>query len=232
MDAEAHILTTWHQNATAWTRAVRDRQIESRRLVTDRAVVETVVAYQPQSVLDLGYGEGWLTRTIAAEGIQTLGVDAVPDLIARAQTTGGADYRVSSYEAVSEGSLADQSPFDLIVCNFSLFGQQSVEDLLRYLPQLLTPAGRLVIQTLHPGAGNVDQPYRDGWRTGSWQGFSADFVNPAPWYFRTLSGWVRLLVSSGFAIEDVLEPVHPQTQQPTSLILVGTPVGRVPPQQP
>jgi 2-polyprenyl-3-methyl-5-hydroxy-6-metoxy-1,4-benzoquinol methylase len=161
-----------------------------------------------------------------------LGVDAVPDLIAQAQAAGGAAYRVSSYATIAQGSLADQGPFDLIVSNFSLFGQVSVEDLLRYLPQLLTPAGHLVVQTLHPRAGGADQPYRDGWHTGSWRGFSTDFVNPAPWYFRTLSGWVRLLVGSGFALEDVLEPVHPQTQQPASLILVGTPVGGMPINQP
>lgn len=225
MDAESHILTTWQQDATAWTRAVRDQQIESRRLVTDRAVVDTVASYRPQSVLDLGCGEGWLCRELATRGRRVLGVDAVPDLIAQAQAAGGAAYRVSSYAATAQGSLADQGPFELIVSNFSLFGQASVEDLLRYLPQLLTPAGRLAIQTLHPGAGGADQPYRDGWRTGSWRGFSTDFVNPAPWYFRTLSGWVRLLVGSGFTVEALLEPVHPQTQQPASLILVGTPVG-------
>lgn len=232
MNAETHILTSWHQNAEAWTRAVRDQQIESRLLVTNQAVVEAVLAYRAQSVLDLGCGEGWLTRTLADQGIQMLGVDAVPDLIAQAQQAGGASYQVSSYEEIIGGSLGDKAPFDLVVCNFSLFGQASVDALLGYLPQLLSPSGRLVIQTLHPLMTNREQPYHDGWRTGSWQGFGPDFANPAPWYFRTLSSWIRLLASSGFGLTDLHEPVHPQTQQPVSLILVGTPVGPAPTKHP
>ncbi len=232
MNEETHILTSWHQNAEAWTHAVQQNQIESRRLVTNQAVVETVLTYIPQSVLDLGCGEGWLTRALAAHGIQALGVDAVPDLIAQAQAAGGASHQVSSYQEIIAGSLRDKAPFDLIVCNFSLFGKSLVEQLLRYLPQLLSPAGHLIIQTLHPVVASLDQPYHDGWRSGSWQGFSADFVNPAPWYFRTLSSWINLLQNSGFMLADLREPLHPKTQQPVSLILVGTSVSRSPTKHP
>lgn len=232
MNEETHILTSWHQNATAWTHAVRDQQIKSRLLVTNQAVIDAVLAYRPQSVLDLGCGEGWLTRALAAQGIQALGVDAVPDLIAQAKEAGGASYQVSSYEEIIAGNLRNKAPFDLIVGNFSLFGQASVEALLHHLPQVLSPSGHLIIQTLHPVVASLNQPYLDGWRSGSWQGFDPDFVNPAPWYFRTLSSWIRLLASSGFRLKDLQEPVHPQTQQPASLILVGTPVGRAPIEHP
>ena len=226
MDAETHILTSWHQNAEAWTHAVREDYIESRLLVTNRAIVDEVLTCHPQSVLDLGCGEGWLARAIAAKDIRVLGVDAVPALIAQSQASGGARYLVSDYQEIIGGKLQQERPFEVIVCNFSLFGQTSVELLLRYLPQLLSRSGHLVIQTIHPVIASINQTYCDGWRTGSWNGFSQEFVNPAPWYFRTIGSWVRLLQSSGFALVNLREPIHPQTQQPTSLILAGTPTAR------
>ena len=220
MTPENYILRSWHRNAEAWTQAVRQEEIESRVLVTNQAIVAAVEACQPQSVLDLGCGEGWLSRALAKPGRQVLGVDAVPALIWRAQQLGKADYRTSDYEAIKQGSLRSLAPFEAVVCNFSLFGKQSVDSIVCYIPHLLSPKGCLVIQTLHPHAV-VSSAYQDGWREGSWQGFSKEFTDPAPWYFRTLASWVRLLVDAGLSVIDLREPVHPGTQQPLSVILTG-----------
>lgn len=35
--SDARVVDSWHKNASPWTTAVRDDQIESRRLVTNRA---------------------------------------------------------------------------------------------------------------------------------------------------------------------------------------------------
>ena len=219
--SEHHILQSWEQNADAWTDAVRQKQIESRKLVTDQAIVDTIAAAQPRSVLDIGCGEGWLARTLASRGIQVLGVDAVAALIEQARNAGGATYKITNYDGITQGSLSDVAPFDTIVCNFSLFGKESVEQLVSYAPRLLHPTGRFVVQTLHPLVANGHQPYQDGWRTGSWQGFNQKFSNPAPWYFRTLESWVRLFSGSGLTVEAIQEPIHPQTQQPASIIFVS-----------
>ena len=222
MDTEHHILRSWQRNAEAWSDAVRQGHIESRTLVTNQAVVDAVMAHRPRSVLDLGCGEGWLARALAAQGARVTGVDAVAALVERAQAAGGATYRVSSYQDILDGSLTDQAPFDAVVSNFSLFGQQSVEQIISYVPRLLPPGGRFIVQTLHPLVANGDQPYQDGWRDGSWQGFGPQFSDPAPWYFRTLASWVRLLTDRGLTIEAIEEPVHPHTQQPASVIFVST----------
>ena len=222
MDAEHHILRSWQHNAEAWSDAVRQERIESRTLVTNRAIVDTVMAHRPRSVLDLGCGEGWLARALAAQGPRVVGVDAVAPLVERARAAGGATYRLSSYQDILGGSLDDDSPFDTVVANFSLFGQQSVEQVIDYVPRLLEPGGRFIVQTLHPLVANGDRPYQDGWRDGSWQGFGPQFGDPAPWYFRTLASWGRLMTSRSLTIEAMKEPVHPHTQQPVSVIFVST----------
>jgi hypothetical protein len=66
-----------------------------------------------------------------------------------------------------------------------------------------------------------EMPYEDGWRAGSWMGFSADFSDPAPWYFRTISSWIRLLRAGGLNVVEILEPLHPQTQKPASILFVS-----------
>ena len=56
--SESEILDAWQTNALAWQRAVRERSIESRRLVTDQAMVDAVMSRAPRKVIDLGCGEG------------------------------------------------------------------------------------------------------------------------------------------------------------------------------
>src|SRR5579863_3092428 len=134
---DARILGSWHTNAAPWTSTVRQGQIESRRLVTDRAIVEAVLARKPATVIDVGCGEGWLARALSRQGVRVTGLDAVPALVEQAKRAGGAEFRVASYEQIANGEIRAEA--DLVVCNFALFGKHSVEGLLRALPGLLRP---------------------------------------------------------------------------------------------
>jgi 2-polyprenyl-3-methyl-5-hydroxy-6-metoxy-1,4-benzoquinol methylase len=218
---DARIIDSWQRNAAPWSTAVREQQIESRRLVTDQAVLDAVLRGAPSRALDIGCGEGWLSRALSAHGIATTGVDVVPALIdaARAASGGAGEYLVASYEEIVAGAITLQA--DVVVANFSLIGKEAVDALVRYVPSLLAPGGRFIIQTLHPATARGDFPYVDGWRQGSWSGFSADFTDPAPWYFRTLERWVALIVQSGLRLRELREPVHPITGNPASLLLIA-----------
>lgn len=218
--SDVEIIDAWHANAAPWTSAVRDGDIESRRLITDDAIVDAVFSRSPQSVLDVGCGEGWLARALSSKGIQVTGIDVVPELIELAQKAGGGEFRVASYEDISAGKL--DLTADLVVCNFSLIGKESVDGIIAAAKSLLNPGGTLIVQTLHPLVACGDQAYADGWRPGSWAGFSEDFVRPAPWYFRTLASWVQLFTTHGWHLEDVREPVHPKTGRPASILFVAS----------
>jgi 2-polyprenyl-3-methyl-5-hydroxy-6-metoxy-1,4-benzoquinol methylase len=221
--SDAQIVESWSKNAPAWTVAVREGQIDSRKQVTDRAIAEAILSRSPCSVLDLGCGEGWLVRELAARNIHGVGIDVVPGLIEAAQRAGGGDFRATSYEELAAGKL--KISVDVVVCNFSLLGKESVEGVFRAAPSLLASQGAFMVQTLHPVIACGDLPYRDGWREGSWAGFSADFSDPAPWYFRTLESWTKLFVDSGFRLREVREPLHPKTQRPASVIFIGDRAG-------
>ncbi len=216
--SDEKIVDCWNTNANAWGEAIRAGQIESRTLVTNRAIIDAVLRHEPTSILDLGCGEGWLARELMARGKHVLGVDAVPALIEQARDAGGR-FEVMSYEDIAAGKLHER--FDLIVANFSLLGEDVVAQLFAALPRLLNAHGVFIVQTVHPLQACGDLPYIDGWRVGSWAGFSGDFIDPAPWYFRTLASWLKLFVAHGFELIELNEPLHPNNGKPASVIFVG-----------
>jgi 2-polyprenyl-3-methyl-5-hydroxy-6-metoxy-1,4-benzoquinol methylase len=221
--SDAKIVESWGINALPWTAAVREGQIESRKQITDQAIIDAILRRLPRSVLDIGCGEGWLVRELAARNMHVVGTDVVPTLVEAARLDGGGDFRALSYEEIAAGKL--KVSVDVVVCNFALLGKESVEGVFRAAPSLLNPHGTFVVQTLHPVMACGDLTYRDGWREGSWAGFSTDFSNPAPWYFRTLESWIKLFVDSGFRLREASEPLHPKTQKPASIIFVGETAG-------
>ncbi len=203
---------------------MRAGRIASRALATDRAIIEAVLERAPHSVLDIGCGEGWLARALAARGVQMLGIDAIPGLIERARMAGGGEFRVASYQQAGAGLLEFRA--DVAVCNFSLLGSESVDALFAGVAGMLRPQGAFMVQTLHPiypmHAGADQQcPYKDGWREGSWAGFSADFTDPAPWYFRTMESWEALFGKHRLRLLERREPLHPHTRQPASVIFIA-----------
>jgi 2-polyprenyl-3-methyl-5-hydroxy-6-metoxy-1,4-benzoquinol methylase len=218
--SDARIVDSWTRNAAPWTDAVRENRIESRKLVTNRAIVDAVLDCTPRTILDIGCGEGWLVRALAEHGISGIGVDVVPSLIEQAARAGGGDFRVASYEDIADGLL--DVKVDAVVANFSLIGKESVDGVIRRTPELLERDGALIIQTLHPLVATGDQPYEDGWRQGSWAGFSSDFSDPAPWYFRTVETWNDLIAECGFGSIEVREPLHPATGQHASIIFIAS----------
>ena len=220
--SDRRILEAWAANAAPWTRAVREGRIGSRTRITDRALLETILAAPATRLLDVGCGEGWLARALTPRGVHVTGIDAVPELIERARAAGGGDFFVLDYEALSEDGPA--GPFDAAVCNFSLLGDAATEAVVASVAERLTTDGRLIIQTLHPPTACGAAPYRDGWRDGTWAGIEGDFAAPAPWYFRTLASWIRLLTRGGFALGELHEPVDPATGQPASVVFVATPL--------
>lgn len=216
------VLLSWEENARPWIEAVRQRKIASRALVTDQAIIDAVLASGPVTALDLGCGEGWLSWRLAHADIAVTGTDAIASLVhAARQMSGEKPARLPrflhmSYEELP-GSLSAAS-FDAIVCNFSLLDKEGVEALLAKAPELLAPAGRLFIQTLHPDTMAREQNGQDGWRQESWQGMGNGFRGAAPWYYRTLGSWHALFARCGLHLLGTQEPLHPHTGKPASIL--------------
>ncbi len=216
-ERESRIERSWRVNADAWTRAVREQRIASRKAGTDAAIVEAVAGSGARRVADLGCGEGWLARALAARGCEVVGIDASPELIAAARELGGARFESIAYADLVARALGR---FDAAVFNFALLGDD-LRTPLTAARSLLADNGLLFIQTVHPWLTCGDAPYADGWRIETFDEFGGEFREPMPWYFRTLQSWSDALRAAGFAIDAIVEPAA--DGKPLSLLMRASP---------
>lgn len=206
MSEEAEILRCWDQNAGAWSEAVRTGAIESRK-VTDRAILQAVGKGDGRELLDLGCGEGSLSRRLTDAGWKVVGVDAARALLEQAREAGDESFVEATYSQVKE-KFARRS-FDCIVANFSLLGQESTRDAIDSAGVLLKPGGKLWIQTLYPESAP------SGWRTETWSSLGLE-CHPSPWFARSLEEWRSLFRGDMWSLS---ERVTVENEKRFSLIL-------------
>jgi 2-polyprenyl-3-methyl-5-hydroxy-6-metoxy-1,4-benzoquinol methylase len=216
-DQHARIASSWTENAAAWTQVVRDGLIPSRLAGTDAAIVNACLARGAGSLLDVGCGEGWLVRDLASRGVPATGIDISAPLIERARELGGGTYAIVTYDALERDVAVVAGPWHTIVCNFSLLADP-LHPLLRALRLRLAPGGRLLVQTVHPWSAKGDAPYRNEWRSESFDAFSIPFPSPMPWFYRTLGSWLSELSVAGLRVVKLDEPLHTATGAPLSVL--------------
>ena len=222
MEMHDRIIASWNTNANSWTDAVRMKAIGTRRLVTDQAVVDALLRYPGLHILDVGCGEGWLSKKLLMEGRAVIGFDVSAGLIEEARRTCNASFIELSYDAFATEPSRCGADFDLVVCNFSLLAED-VSTLLKAIKKVIKPSGHLIIQTVHPYA-LASGGYESGWREETFANLPGQW-SPMPWYFRTIGSWVEALTTSGWSISRLIEPLHPETRMPASLILDAVPCG-------
>lgn len=217
---ERLILQSWKSNAAAWIDAVQHTGIRAPGALTREAIMAAVSDYAPNecAILDVGCGEGWLTHALSREGHRVTGVDPIPDLIQHAKSHLTGDFVIGDQSRLLENDLGR---FDLVVCNFALFGDQTVKAFFDSLSELLTHGGLCIVQTLHPWAYFNDGQYRSQWVDGTWAGLAGKFEDAPPWFFRTLENWCRLFSDSGLVLNELREP-KASDELPKSIIFIAT----------
>jgi 2-polyprenyl-3-methyl-5-hydroxy-6-metoxy-1,4-benzoquinol methylase len=218
MDKEQLIIQSWQVNADNWISLLEADGIESRKLVTNKVILNAVLSAKPLSILDIGCGEGWLAKEFSDRGIFITGVDIIPELIEKTKEKAKGNFHVASYEDIASGKISFPKKFDVVVINFALIGKESTADLLASLPGYIAKEGKLFIQTLHPHNRKQINDYVSGWKEGSWDGLGDQFTMPYQWYFRTMEDWLQLLNDSGFDNIHIIETTHPLSRQLLSVI--------------
>lgn len=129
-----------------------------RRYVLDPIMLPRALALKPRNVLDVGCGEGRFCRMLAAHGIETMGVDPTPSLIAHARE---ADPQGAYIEAPAEQLPFEDASFDLVVSYLALIDIPDYRAGISEMTRVLKPGGALLIASLN---GFNTAGAETGWR--------------------------------------------------------------------
>lgn len=158
-------------------------------------VLEWLAPQAGERILDLGCGDGQLTKWIAAAGASVVGLDSSPQMVAAAQAL-GIDALVGDGEAIPFESHS----FDAVFSNAALHWVRNHDAMLDGVKRVLKPRGRFAAE--FGGFGNI-AAIRVAMRTAIERfGFdgSKDDVN----YYPTPQIYGRRLEQHGFTVERIV----------------------------
>ena len=212
------IIDSWNKNSEEWVKVIENNQIESRKF-TNNAIEGELKNLAGDNVIDIGCGEGWLTRSITEMGKKAVGVDAIEPLLNAARLKGMESFYQMSYEELMEGKPIPEAPFDIAVYNFCLYQKNGLADLLRATKNQLNVEGVILIQTLHPFfMFDNGLEYKSQMISDSWKGLPGNFTDGHEWYARTFEDWVKIIAQSGLNLNGVKEIAN-LNKKPISMIL-------------
>jgi SAM-dependent methyltransferase len=211
---EAPIESSWEDQAENWVRWVRTPGHDAYWYYRD-SFLDGMVPPPGRQTLEIGCGEGRVTRDLNARGHQVAAIDSSPTLLKYARE---ADPR-GRYELADAAALPfSAAAFDLVVAYNSLMDIADMPGAVREAARVLEPAGRFCISVTHPlndaGLFESTEPDAAFVIRGSYFGrrsFEGNFERDG--LRMTFRGWMyaledysRALEAAGFVVERVREP--------------------------
>jgi SAM-dependent methyltransferase len=213
------VMAGYEKHAAAWAAWARTPGHDAYTRYRDAFFA--LVPPPGRATLEIGCGEGRVTRDLRARGHHVVAVDVSPTLVALAREADpGGEYAVADAAALP---FADRA-FDLVVAFNSLMDMDDLEGAVREAARVLEPGGRLCASTTHPlsdaGAFREREPGPPFVIEGSYfgrrpveihderNGLAMTFVG---WAF-PLETFTRALEDAGLAIEALREPRPPDDE--------------------
>lgn len=215
----ADLRVAWEQQAAAWLAWARTPGHDSYWQFHRDQFLE-LVPPPGKRTLDLGCGEGRLSRDLKRLGHDVVAVDASPVLLAAAAE---ADPEIETHLSDAAALPFGEGSFDLVVAFMSLQDVDDFEGAIRETSRVLRGGGRFCLAIVHPlnSAGRFDGDEADSpfTITGSYldrsyyadsvvrDGLEIDFVSA----HRPLEAYTEAIAEAGFLIERLREPALPDT---------------------
>jgi trans-aconitate 2-methyltransferase len=144
------------------------------------ASLEGVAVADAERVLDVGCGDGYVTRIIASRASQgfVLGVDPSPRMISAARAVEDGMTNVS-FQVGDVTTMTFGPDFDLVVSFNALHWVADQEIAYRNIAAALKPTGRVLVQYVcHGPRSSVERVAMDVTADPRWAAYFADFTQP------------------------------------------------------
>ena len=136
----------WEEEAPNWIRWAREPGHDSYWRFHREALLSSLPK-PGRLTIDVGCGEGRITRDLRAAGHRVVGVDAAPSMIAAARE---ADPDGEYVEANAEKLPFEDGSADLVLAFMSLMDMDDMPGVVREIARVLQSSGRLVAAVVHP----------------------------------------------------------------------------------
>ena len=131
-------------------------------------------------VLDLACGSGDHARRLARRGLEVLGVDIAPSLVAHCRERAAEEgLSTARFEVGDMRALAFHDEFDAVLLlsgSFGFFEEATNRDVLARAARALKPGGRVMIDVFDPGEMMVRPPRR------TWSQYSGGYGLRTTWW--------------------------------------------------
>ncbi len=222
----------WERNAEAWTLLAREGYDIYRNHVNTPGFLRMLPEVKNLRGLDIGCGEGYNTRKVAERGADMTAIDISQRFTVHAHHVERENPKHVSYLQATGNRLPfGDGVFDFCMATMSLMDMPDHETVLCEVYRVLRRGGFFQFSISHP----CFMTRRFGWVRDEGGNKTAvtcgDYFNPLngeieewifgaapeelkrrfekfkiPTYDRTLSGWLNLLIRSGFTLEAFDEP--------------------------
>jgi SAM-dependent methyltransferase len=156
------------------------------------SVVEFLDPQPGERILDLGCGTGHLTREIAAQGADVLGIDASAEMI----ETASEEHPDLEFRQADARTFEPDGAFDAVFSNAALhwIPEADHDAVLEMVQDALAPDGRFVAEM--GGAGNIQQIATTAIDELAQRGYEAT----QPWYFPSIGEYTPRIEEYGMEV--------------------------------
>ena len=142
----------WDQMAYWWDEKQGDEGDLWHRALIDSPLIRLAGEVSGMHVLDLGCGNGYLSRRFALQGAMVTAVDANAPLIERirtreAQEPLGINYHVAD---AAHMDMLEDGIVDLVICNMALMDIENAAEAIQEVSRVLKSRGHFVASISHP----------------------------------------------------------------------------------